>query len=86
MSEAAQPAVIAIVGPTASGKSALALRVAQAMDAEIVGTDSMQAYRGMNIGTAKPNEADQRLVRHHMPSRRKALLHINGQLRRWRET
>ena len=66
MSEAAQPAVIAIVGPTASGKSALALRVAQAMDAEIVGTDSMQAYRGMNIGTAKPNEADQRLVRHHM--------------------
>ena len=66
MSEAAQPAVIAIVGPTASGKSALALRVAQAMDAEIVGTDSMQAYRGMNIGTAKPNEADQRLARHHM--------------------
>ena len=66
MSEAAQPAVIAIVGPTASGKSALALRVAQAMEAEIVGTDSMQAYRGMNIGTAKPNETDQRLVRHHM--------------------
>ena len=66
MSEAAQPTVIAIVGPTASGKSALALRVAQAMEAEIVGTDSMQAYRGMNIGTAKPNEADQRLIRHHL--------------------
>lgn len=66
MSEAAQPAVIAIVGPTASGKSALALRVAQAVEAEIVGTDSMQTYRGMNIGTAKPSEADQRQVRHHM--------------------
>ena len=66
MSDAAQPPVIAIVGPTASGKSALALRVAQAMEAEIVGTDSMQAYRGMNIGTAKPNEADQRLSRHHL--------------------
>jgi len=66
MSQAAQPPVIAIVGPTASGKSALALHVAQAVNAEIVGTDSMQAYRGMNIGTAKPNEADQRWVRHHM--------------------
>jgi len=66
MSGAAQPPVIAIVGPTASGKSALALQVAQAVNAEIVGTDSMQAYRGMNIGTAKPNEADQRWVRHHM--------------------
>ena len=66
MSGAAQPPVIAIVGPTASGKSALALHVAQAVNAEIVGTDSMQAYRGMNIGTAKPNEADQRWVRHHM--------------------
>lgn len=66
MSQAAQPAVIAIVGPTASGKSALALRVAQAVDAEIVSTDSMQAYRGMNIGTAKPSEVDQRLIHHHM--------------------
>ena len=66
MSQAVQPAVIAIVGPTASGKSALALRVAQAVDAEIVSTDSMQAYRGMNIGTAKPSEVDQRLVHHHM--------------------
>ena len=66
MSQAAQPPVIAIVGPTASGKSALALQVAQAVNAEIVGTDSMQAYRGMNIGTAKPSEADQRWVRHHM--------------------
>jgi tRNA dimethylallyltransferase len=66
MSQAVQPAVIAIVGPTASGKSALALRVTQAVDAEIVSTDSMQAYRGMNIGTAKPSEVDQRLVRHHM--------------------
>ena len=65
MSEAAQPAVIAIVGPTASGKSALALRW-PGHGRRDRGTDSMQAYRGMNIGTAKPSEADQRLVRHHM--------------------
>ena len=49
--------VLAIVGPTASGKSALAVAVARALPgvAEVVGTDSMQVYRGMDIGTAKPS-------------------------------
>ena len=46
--------MIAIVGPTASGKSALAMRVAERMGGEIVSADSRQVYRGMDIGTAKP--------------------------------
>lgn len=58
--------VVAIVGPTASGKSSLAMEVAQRVEAEIIGTDSMQAYRGMDIGTASPSRADRERVRHHM--------------------
>lgn len=58
-------AVIAIVGPTASGKSALALRAAEAFGGEIVSADSRQVYRGMDIGTAKPTAAEQARVRHH---------------------
>jgi tRNA dimethylallyltransferase len=57
--------VVAIVGPTASGKSALALRAAERSRGEIVSADSRQVYRGMDIGTAKPTAAEQRLVRHH---------------------
>ncbi len=57
---------LAIVGPTASGKSAVALAVATALDVEIVSLDSMQVYRGMDIGTAKPSPADQTAVRHHL--------------------
>lgn len=58
-------AVIAIVGPTASGKSAVALRAAEAFGGEIVSADSRQVYRGMDIGTAKPTVAEQARVRHH---------------------
>jgi tRNA dimethylallyltransferase len=58
--------VLAIVGPTASGKSALAVQVARRVAGEIVGTDSMQAYRGMDIGTATPSVAEQGEIRHHM--------------------
>ncbi|MDP9321646.1 MAG: tRNA (adenosine(37)-N6)-dimethylallyltransferase MiaA [Chloroflexota bacterium] len=57
--------VVAIVGPTASGKSAVALRAAERSGGEIVSADSRQVYRGMDIGTAKPTAAEQRLVRHH---------------------
>lgn len=56
----------AIVGPTAAGKSDLALTLAERIGAEIVIGDSMQGYRGMDIGTAKPTEADRRRVRHHL--------------------
>jgi tRNA dimethylallyltransferase len=55
-----------IAGPTASGKSAAALSLAQQLQAEIVSLDSMAVYRGMTIGTAKPSVADQELVRHHL--------------------
>ena len=58
--------VVAIVGPTASGKSALAIRVAERIDAEIVSADSRQVYRGMDIGTAKPTIAERARVRHHL--------------------
>ncbi len=59
-------ALLAIVGPTASGKSALAVAVAGLVGGEIVGTDSMQAYRGMDIGTATPTREEQRGIPHHM--------------------
>ena len=58
--------MIAIVGPTASGKSALAMRVAERIGAEIVSADSRQVYRGMDIGTAKPTSAERARVRHHL--------------------
>ena len=55
-----------IVGPTASGKSALALAIAEEIGGEIVSCDSMQIYRRMNIGTAKPTSEELCRVRHHM--------------------
>jgi tRNA dimethylallyltransferase len=57
--------VVAIVGPTASGKSALALRAAQRSGGEIVSADSRQVYRGMDVGTAKPTVAERQRVPHH---------------------
>ena len=57
---------LVIVGPTASGKSSLALAVAQRAGAEIVSADSMAVYRGMDIGTAKPTRAERRRVTHHL--------------------
>ncbi|HKX23985.1 MAG TPA: tRNA (adenosine(37)-N6)-dimethylallyltransferase MiaA [Candidatus Saccharimonadales bacterium] len=54
------------MGPTASGKSALAMRIAQAHNGEIIASDSRTIYRGMDIGTAKPTAEDQRLVPHHL--------------------
>jgi tRNA dimethylallyltransferase len=57
----------ALVGPTASGKSALALDLAQRHpDVELVSVDAMQVYRGMDIGTATPTPAERQAVRHHL--------------------
>ena len=56
---------VAIVAPTASGKSDIAMAVARATGAHIVAVDAMQVYRGMDIGTAKPTTADRAEVRHH---------------------
>lgn len=56
----------ALVGPTAVGKSEIAVRVAEQIGAEIISCDSMAVYRGMDIGTAKPSPQERRLVPHHM--------------------
>ena len=58
--------IVAVVGATASGKSAVALELALALDGEVVSVDSMQVYRGMDLGTAKANAADQARLRHHL--------------------
>jgi tRNA dimethylallyltransferase len=58
--------LIAVVGPTASGKSALALRLARERGGEIVSCDSLQVYRGLDIGSAKPTPEERRLVPHHL--------------------
>ena len=58
--------LICIVGPTAVGKTEIAIQLAQHLDAEIVSLDSRQIYRGMDIGTAKPIPEQQRAVPHHL--------------------
>ena len=60
------PALVAIVGPTASGKSSLGMRVARELGGEIVVCDSTQVFRGFDIGTSKPSVAEQKNVRHHL--------------------
>jgi tRNA dimethylallyltransferase len=57
---------IAILGPTATGKSALALALAEELGGEIVNADALQVYRGFDVGTAKPGPAEQARVRHHL--------------------
>lgn len=66
MSTSGAPPVVALVGPTASGKSAVALGAAARMDADIVAVDAFTVYRGMDVGTAKPSTADRERVPHHM--------------------
>ena len=60
------PAFPVIMGPTASGKSALALEIAREMNGEIISADSMQIYRGLDIGTAKPSQEERREIPHHL--------------------
>lgn len=57
---------LCLSGPTASGKSAVALAIARRFGGEILSADSMQVYRGLDIGTAKPSPAEQQVVRHHL--------------------
>ena len=58
--------LLGLVGPTASGKTALSLALAEALGAEIVSVDSMLVYRGMDVGTAKPTAEERARVRHHL--------------------
>jgi len=60
------PEIIAITGPTASGKSSIAMELAKRLGGEIISGDSMQIYRGMDIGTAKPTASDMNEVKHHL--------------------
>ncbi len=58
--------IVCIAGPTASGKTALAVALAKELNGEVVSCDSMQVYRGMDIGTAKPTAAEMQCIPHHM--------------------
>ena len=60
------PPLLCIVGPTASGKSALALSLAERWGAEIISLDASQVYQGMDIGTAKVSAEEQARVQHHL--------------------
>lgn len=66
MSEHKKIPILCVVGPTASGKSALALELAARLGGEIVSCDSMQVYRRMDVGTAKPTQEEQARVPHHL--------------------
>ncbi|MCX7208826.1 MAG: tRNA (adenosine(37)-N6)-dimethylallyltransferase MiaA [Burkholderiales bacterium] len=66
MIRAAKPLAVAIMGPTASGKTAAALQIAQQIPSEIISVDSALVYRGMDIGTAKPSVEEQATVQHHL--------------------
>ena len=58
--------IILISGPTASGKSNFALKIAKKIDGEIINSDSMQIYKQLNILTAKPNKEEQKNIKHHL--------------------
>ena len=58
--------VVAVIGPTASGKSDLAVEICRHFGGEVVSADSMQIYKGMDIATAKPTEEEKKNIPHHM--------------------
>ena len=60
--------IVAVVGPTASGKTALAVELAKKFDGEVVSADSMQIYKGMDISSAKPTETEMQGIKHHLIS------------------
>jgi tRNA dimethylallyltransferase len=66
MNASFDPSPVFIAGPTAVGKSAVAFALAQQIGGEIISVDSMQVYRGLDIGTAKPTAGEQAKVRHHL--------------------
>lgn len=66
MPQMKQNSLIVVVGPTASGKTALAVELAKALDGEVVSADSMQIYEGMDIATAKPDQEEMQGIPHHL--------------------
>ena len=65
MEEQARPLVLAVVGPTAVGKSEFALRACERFRGELLSVDSMQVYRGLDAGTSKPDETERQRAVHH---------------------
>ena len=63
---AGPPPLVAVVGPTATGKSGLGVELAAALGGEVVNADAMALYRGMDVGTAKPGPAERAGVPHHL--------------------
>jgi len=61
-----KPKVIAIVGPTASGKTSLSIQIAKACNGEVISADSRQVYRGMDLGTGKVTPEEMDGVKHHL--------------------
>ena len=61
-----KPKVIVICGPTASGKTALSIELAKKVNGEIISSDSMQIYKDMDIGTAKPTEKEMQGIKHYL--------------------
>src|SRR5271168_2477845 len=66
MSDHPSPLLVAILGPTASGKSALAIHLAQQLDGEVIACDSTQLYRGFDVGTGKPTSVERQGIPHHL--------------------
>jgi tRNA dimethylallyltransferase len=66
MTNPKNPPLVAILGPTASGKSALAIHLAQQVNGEVIACDSTQLYRGFDIGTGKPTSAERQNIPHHL--------------------
>lgn len=60
--------IVTVVGPTASGKTSLAVKLAERFDGEVISADSMQVYKGMDIATAKPDENEKAGIKHHLIS------------------
>lgn len=86
--EADAPHFLAVAGPTASGKSELALALARRLDGEIISADSRQVYRDLDVGTAKPSREERALVPHHgldlcSPSERYSAGRFGRDARRW---
>src|SRR5262245_62729134 len=65
-SPGSRPPIVAVVGATAAGKTGLSLDLAERLGGEVVNTDAMQVYRGMDVGTAKLPEAERRGIPHHL--------------------
>lgn len=66
MADLSKPRVVAVGGPTASGKTTLSVALAKAFDGEIINADSMQIYKNLDVGTAKPSTEERQGIPHYL--------------------